>query len=117
MESKAQSRQLAPGRDQAMKKPTSLLQKESSTVPGTKLRINQPAGQEIKSILKNKTEQQHSEEKDERRLSVENLPSVKSKIENYLQQAESAASSQEKAQRYKLYFILSEHFRLVYGII
>ena len=64
-------------------------------VPGTRLRINQPPGQEIKSILRtNKSSAITSEEQQQKRLSIENLPSVKSKIETYLQ----AATVEEKPE-------------------
>ena len=60
---------------------------EQRGVPGTRLRINQPAGQEIKSILRtNKSSGNNSlsvEEQVAKRLSIENLPSIKSKIETY----------------------------------
>lgn len=54
-------------------------------VPGARLRINQPAGQEIKSILRT-TKSSNSlsvEEQQAKRLSIENLPSIKSKIGAY----------------------------------
>ena len=61
--------------------------------PGSKLRINQPPGSEhkseIRSILRNnKMSRSEDNETESNRLSLENLPSVKSKIETYLQQAE-----------------------------
>ena len=62
-------------------------QNAERSAPGTRLRINQPAGQEIKSILRtNKSSGNNSltvEEKQSNRLSIENLPSIKSKIEGY----------------------------------
>ena len=58
----------------------------SRGVPGTRLRINQPAGQEIKSILRTSKSSANSlsvEEQQAKRLSIENLPSIRSKIEGY----------------------------------
>ncbi len=98
----------APAKSQSQQQQQQQPSSSSSSQPGARLRINQPAGQEIKSILKNRSvaqpEHQHSlefhhddaEDRDERRLSMENLPSVKSKIETYLQQAESAAATEKK---------------------
>jgi hypothetical protein len=64
---------------------------EPRGVPGARLRINQPAGQEIKSILRT-NKSSSMDEQQQKRLSIENLPSVKSKIETYLQ----AATVEEK---------------------
>ena len=56
-------------------------------MPGTRLRINQPAGQEIKSILRTTNKSSGNslsvEEQQAKRLSIENLPSIKSKVQGY----------------------------------
>ncbi len=108
MRLEAKRKTSAPAKSQSQQQQQQQSSSSSSSQPGARLRINQPAGQEIKSILKNRSvaqpEHQHSlefhhddaEDRDERRLSMENLPSVKSKIETYLQQAESAAATEKK---------------------
>ena len=70
-------------------------------VPGSKLRINQPPGQEHKSEIRSILRKSSSTTRDDsfddpndmtteqKRLSIENLPSVKTKIESYLQVATS----------------------------
>ncbi len=71
----------------------------SRGVPGTRLRINQPAGQEIKSILRtSKANSLSVEEQQQKRLSIENLPSVKSKIETYLEAAADRPPPQQAEQ-------------------
>ncbi|TRY71051.1 hypothetical protein TCAL_12313 [Tigriopus californicus] len=69
-------------------------------VPGAKLRINQRPGEEykseIRSILRNSSKYESLDDLDspsveERRTSIENMPSIQSKIENYIQAAEVTA--------------------------
>lgn len=69
-------------------------------VPGAKLRINQRPGEEykseIRSILRNSSKYESLDDADnpgaeERRTSIENMPSIQSKIENYIQAAEVTA--------------------------
>ena len=85
--------------------PSTAQEADQRGVPGAKLRINQPAGQEhkseIRSILRKSSSHPREEPpfeealedpmmaKEQKRLSIENLPSVKSKIESYLQNAAS----------------------------
>eukprot|EP00095_Tigriopus_kingsejongensis_P006186 maker-scaffold191_size271209-snap-gene-1.35 protein:Tk06186 transcript:maker-scaffold191_size271209-snap-gene-1.35-mRNA-1 annotation:"s6 family -specific metalloendopeptidase adhesin" len=70
-------------------------------VPGTKLRINQRPGEEykseIRSILRNSGKYESQEEvdspkiSDARRLSIEDIPSLRGKIDTYIQAAEVTA--------------------------
>ena len=79
---------------------------EQRGVPGTRLRINQPAGQEIKSILRtNKSSTNNSlsvEEQVAKRLSIENLPSIKSKIETYEEGKPNPAEPPQQQGRYSV---------------